>query len=586
MRLRTKLLVVMLGLCLVISLAFAVSLWRHGSEFFSNQLASDQMQMGQLIARNINANLHKDLTTSAIQQPDSYRKLVNSLRNTLHNSDEIAALYTLNYDAARGLLVYGIDTREMTRDTIQLQTDGHGFFIGLDREGDLVFEHNGRETRRELNVTLAGKPYRIEKRSDGNLYLNAKRIFTFLHSDPLEVSTQDGILNSENFFRTVDGVSLTFMAKGAPKNPPGAIFLDDAKHLAQIKNALRYNHDEIEKASSKRPTRILSIIPGEEGRPAGVLVIESNTVELRNLQRAMLVSACIIIGSAIVLSLLIAWILGHHIQQLKSVEPIFGILAPSSKLLTFSDSHELATNVDTSHPVLFCSLESDKDPATVRKYLDEFEKYLTVSGSLIIQRAEQNLMVLFPAGMKGALAVAIELHKKVNRTNKTLKAKGKSQIRIASGMHTGKATLGTTPDQKTTIVAPALDLARDLALLASKMNLSLLTTEPLRKRLENRKQQDMRFIGTVRSRTTGKRMRIYDVYGSESSEVCKLRNATRTDVETGISLFYEKRIDEALQRFTQALATDESDPVAQRYNSQIQRSLGIGPQQIQESQPA
>src|SRR5262249_28647923 len=159
---------------------------------------------------------------------------------------------------------------------------------------------------------------------------------------------------------------------------------------------------------------------------------------------AMLTSAAIIIGVASLLSLLIALILASHIKKLKSREPIFEMLAPSSKLLTFSDSNELATNIDTSHPVLFCALESEKDSRIIQKYLDQFEKDLSAQGALIVQRLDHSLLILFPAGSKTALAAALALNKKMHRTNKALLARKRSAIQLSCGMHVGKANLATT----------------------------------------------------------------------------------------------------------------------------------------------
>ena len=185
----------------------------------------------------------------------------------------------------------------------------------------------------------------------------------------------------------------------------------------------------------------------------------------------------------------------------------------------------------------------------------------------ILHYLGDGLMALFLHSPADAIKAAMQMQKKLNKFNKTRAMEAKEEIRIGTGMHTGKLILGVLGDKKrmdANVVSDAVNTASRMEGLTKIYGASIIVSDDTIVKIK-KPDFNYRMLGIVLAKGKVHPIKIFELLNSKLSASDKLKIETRTEFEKGLEYYYNKEFVEAASCFKGVMQKNEGDKAAALY---------------------
>ena len=183
------------------------------------------------------------------------------------------------------------------------------------------------------------------------------------------------------------------------------------------------------------------------------------------------------------------------------------------------------------------------------------------------------IMALFPRNSKDAVTAAIAMQNAVGIYNQQRMNYRYDPIRIGIGINTGLMMLGTIGEERRmegTVISDAVNLASRVENLTKVYGSFVIVTHKTLENMQNPDEFKYRYLDRVQVKGKQKWVDIFEILDSESRKQQELKLETRQMFEQGISLYQNKKFDNAIDCFDKVLETNEADAAATLYVKRCQ----------------
>ena len=206
----------------------------------------------------------------------------------------------------------------------------------------------------------------------------------------------------------------------------------------------------------------------------------------------------------------------------------------------------------------------------INSYLKRVGPIIRLRNGFIDKYIGDAIMALFPGDADDALMAAIDMFEAVAEYNCHRSSVGYKPIKIGIGVHTGLLMLGTVGEEERmdgTVISDAVNLCSRIEDLTKLYKASIIISEETRGRLKHPEKYKIRFLDRVQVKGKSRAVSIYEVYDADPIDVLKRKDASKKAIEDGLSLYFDRRFQEAL---------DVLVPLREKYPEEILFELYIG----------
>ncbi|WP_413163511.1 adenylate/guanylate cyclase domain-containing protein [Capilliphycus salinus ALCB114379] len=220
----------------------------------------------------------------------------------------------------------------------------------------------------------------------------------------------------------------------------------------------------------------------------------------------------------------------------------------------------------------FTQLSEQMSPADnfkfINAYLAQMEPAILENYGLIDKYIGDGIIALFGSGADRAVQAGIDMLKRLSEYNLTRCRPGRPPIEIGIGINTGDLMLGIVGGKDrmdTTVISDAVNLAARLEKLTKQYHIPLLISENTFLSLPDPTAFSLRLIDKVCVSGKSKKVSVFEVFDGDLPEIKDKKLATKTKFELGITYYYQEKYHQATQQFSECLAENATDAVAQMY---------------------
>ncbi|MDD3876714.1 MAG: adenylate/guanylate cyclase domain-containing protein [Bacteroidales bacterium] len=268
----------------------------------------------------------------------------------------------------------------------------------------------------------------------------------------------------------------------------------------------------------------------------------------------------------IFLGLFILGIVKLSIYRLQKINEAYGKYLPGSFLKMLDKRRvidfKLGDMVEKEMSVMFSDIRSytklseSMTPQDNFKFLVRYLKYigemLNKNKGFPVQYYGDGIMAMFYGKTDNPVQAAIDMHKKVAEYSAERIKKGRREIKIGIGLHTGKVIMGIRGDQwrwEGGIVGDAVNIAARIEGLTKLFGAATVISEDVYSRLENPENFTFRYLGNVQVKGKDKTIKVYELIDGNPPEVYKAKMEILDDFNKGIIFFNSRDFDAALSVF-------------------------------------
>ena len=270
-----------------------------------------------------------------------------------------------------------------------------------------------------------------------------------------------------------------------------------------------------------------------------------------------------------------------HLNLLK-INNVYGRFVPHQFLKTLGHESimevQLGDQVAGEITILFVDIRSYtklSESMTPKENFNFINAYLSRVGPVIIenngfvnQYYGDGIMALFVNRPEDAINAAIGIHKKVQEYNIRRKLKGKVEISIGAGIHTGPTMLGIMGDQhrmEAGVVSDSVNTASRMEGLTKYYGASIIISENTFKLIGEESAFKMRYLGKVQMQGKAKNSKVFEVFDGDMDETRALKLVTKEPFERGMKMYYKKSFSTAAVAFEEVLQKNPKDMAAQKF---------------------
>ena len=190
---------------------------------------------------------------------------------------------------------------------------------------------------------------------------------------------------------------------------------------------------------------------------------------------------------------------------------------------------------------------------------------ISANDGFVNQYLGDAIMAIFPDGAESALCAAIGMQKALIQYNKSRSEKGRDQIRIGIGFHTGDLIMGIIGDQTrmdAATISDTVNTASRIESLTKHCGASVLLTEHSVEKLINPDSFGLRFLGQVQVKGKEEAIGIYECFDGDADDLIKLKQGSLEEFNKGVKQFVQGNFQDAFEVFNSIVKLHPSDAVA------------------------
>ncbi len=211
-------------------------------------------------------------------------------------------------------------------------------------------------------------------------------------------------------------------------------------------------------------------------------------------------------------------------------------------------------------------------------YLSRISPVIRINKGFIDKYIGDGVMALFPHQAQDALDAAMEMCKELASYNQERADLGYREVKIGIGLHTGMLMLGTIGESERmegTVISDAVNTAARMEGLTKLYGCSLIISEQTYQELSDPEKYALRYLGQVRVKGKSQHIKIYEVLEDNLSPDYNLRYRMQDEFEEGVTTYFNREIEAALEHFQRVLEVNSDDLPAQYYAQRCTRYLGM-----------
>jgi adenylate cyclase len=217
----------------------------------------------------------------------------------------------------------------------------------------------------------------------------------------------------------------------------------------------------------------------------------------------------------------------------------------------------------------------------INTYLQRISPLVRTHNGFVVKFIGDGMMAIFPYAVEDAIDSAIAQFQGVRDYNQHLDpdARQTFEIEIGIGLHTGHVMAGMIgePDRiQPDAISDTVNLAARLEGLSKVYGASLIISEAVYKRLQDRDRYQLRFLDRVIVKGRTQSIAIYEVLDAEPEARRREKLATLTTFEAGIKAYGDRDWDTAHGHFTTILEQCPQDKTAELYQQRIRQLMEEG----------
>lgn len=223
---------------------------------------------------------------------------------------------------------------------------------------------------------------------------------------------------------------------------------------------------------------------------------------------------------------------------------------------------QLGDQIQQEMTILFCDIRSFttlSESMTPKENFNFLNNYLKRVGptirfynGFIDKYIGDGIMALFPHEPDDAVMASIEIMKKVDDYNRHRVSIGYQQIKIGIGIHTGLLMLGTIGEEERmdgSVISDAVNLCSRMEGLTKFYGSPIIISRETMKKLKDQGKYNIRFLDKVQVKGKNMPVFIYEVYNTEPTDIIEKKDMNKQALEQAIALYFERRLDDALNIF-------------------------------------
>lgn len=288
------------------------------------------------------------------------------------------------------------------------------------------------------------------------------------------------------------------------------------------------------------------------------------------------------IGYGIALILFIWFIVYIATRRIKKLNVAYGRYLPGSFLKALEKKRvidfRLGDQIEKEMTVMFSDIRSYTNLSESMHPRDNFRflvRYLSLIGISLnkndgfpVQYYGDGIMAMFPGDTDCALQASIDMHKTVADYSNERASKGRRELTIGVGMHTGSIIMGIRGDQwrwEGGIVGDAVNLASRMEGLTKIYGASTILSEDTYKKLKKPEKFNIRFLGKVKVKGKDIPVGLYELLDGTPKEVFEVKMKTKADFDRALQLYFEAKLDDSLILFQKVASQNPNDVTACHY---------------------
>ena len=236
---------------------------------------------------------------------------------------------------------------------------------------------------------------------------------------------------------------------------------------------------------------------------------------------------------------------------------------------------ELGQHIQKEMTVLFADIRSftsltekltaEESFEFLNEFLNCITPAITSNEGFIDKYIGDAVMALFPYKAENALIAAIQAQQNLEQYNKIRADKGKPEIQIGIGIHTGPlmmGTIGVKTRMDGTVISDAVNLASRLEELNKHYGTTLIASENTTVKVEDLNKFHYRFLSNVSVKGKQKSNRIYEFFDGDEEYIKSMKIKTLSLFNEGIEEYYNRRFTTASVKFQEVLDSYPDDKTA------------------------
>lgn len=201
-------------------------------------------------------------------------------------------------------------------------------------------------------------------------------------------------------------------------------------------------------------------------------------------------------------------------------------------------------------------------------YMNRMGPIIRQHHGFVDQYQGDGLMALFPEGVDDGLNSAIDMLREVSRFNEDMQKRNYPPVGIGVGVHVGSLMMGIIGEEQRvegTVISDDVNLGYRIESLTKLYGVPIVISEQALRQLSDPGRFETRYLDRVQVKGKSEPVSVYEVLDGESDSEAELKRMTRSEFESGLDLYYERRFAEASVKFHKVLEKNPEDRAARMY---------------------
>ncbi|MCI4670066.1 MAG: response regulator [Bacteroidia bacterium] len=222
----------------------------------------------------------------------------------------------------------------------------------------------------------------------------------------------------------------------------------------------------------------------------------------------------------------------------------------------------------------YTSLSESMSPEDTFKFISGYTRrmgpVIQENRGFVNQYLGDGIMAIFKYCVDDALDAMIGMQTRLKEYNVERLAKGRPEIAVGMGLHTGPLIMGIIGDHQrrdAATISDTVNTAARMEGLTKKFGVKILITGQSYQAIINKEKYHFRYLGKITVKGKKQLLDAYECFTGESEERISAKLEVMTLFEKMVDHYMKKRFNEALQYTEKILEINPWDSVAQYYHS-------------------